>query len=441
MMPISIVFTSLIVTCGFLLNIMSSSVVSNTIGNTAHFGDFSSFIQGEYILGLSISCGVDLAIDKYLPNFIYYKKYNAIEIFNRFYFSILRIIFIVFFILLSMIYIYRYHYNISFIEDARLFIDNLYLLITSFFIAINSYYCKILRICGHLLIATVNYVLTPFLLFTIFAYCASSKETYVFAQLYSLAWIITFFITMVLVHIYVKFNVMMKLKYFTQKISFKPACIKKTFQKNILKDSLFLLLSSTSDNSFGFTLIAINIVIYNSHDVGLAAAVGSLCLIYLLIIKTISSIYRPNLKLKILGDKDSAVDFIKKYTRIGIILSTIVTAIYIITGEKILVMIYGAEYRDAYLPLLITAIAFCFVEGFTIHKITLELHNSKNIAIIVMLSNIFSLILVIILGALFGLIGALSGFLIGRVYYIFQINKKFSGLIYSMRSEGEFSFK
>lgn len=428
-MQINFVFTSLIVIVGFIFNILSSSIISNSIGNQTSFGDFSSFTQMEFILGMSLSCGIDLAVDKYFPKYIYKNKINAINTFNQFYFSIISVLFIIFLFILSGIYLYHYIHGISFIEDTKLFIDNIYLLITSFIIAINCYFCKILRISGHIVVSTANYLLIPFMIFFLFAFFFQSKDVTIFAKFYSLSWLISFLLTLVLIKTLVNYDLTINLHKLTHQLSIKQKNIKRVFRKNILKDSLFMLLSSTSDNSYGFALIAINIVIAESHDVGLAAAIGGLCMTYLVVIKAISSIYKPSLKLKLLKDKYEAIRFIKKYTRIGILFSVLITATYVVFGEKLLLILYGQEYVRAYVPLLIVSIAFCLVEGFTIHKITLELLESKDIAKAVIITNVISLLLVIIFGSFYGLIGAVIGFLMGRIYYVLLVNNRFNILM------------
>lgn len=433
-MPISVMFTGLIVSAGFLCNIIIASIASKAIGNPAYFGDLFAFVQMEFILGMFLSCGIDLAIDKFFPKFIYKNKHKAIEIYNKLYFSIIGIMFLLFVIIMSVIYTYYHFVNkVHFIENKNLFIDNLYLLTTSFVIAINCYFCKILRVYGYIVLATANYLVTPLVIFLIMICAFSVKQTYHFAQLYSLSWVITFCITIFLLHKYVNVKFWVTPSVIYGNLCYRLKYIKRTFRKRTFKDSLYLLLSSTSDNSFGMAVVTINIVLAKSGDVGLAAAINTVCLLYAVVIKTLSSLYRPSLKLKMLQDKNEAVKFINIYTRAGVFLAVVITVIYLLFGENILVMIYGHDYARGYIPLVITAIAFCLVEGFTIHKMTLELYKSKSIAKLVMITNLLSLSLVAVLGSLYGLIGAILGFLIGRLAYVIVINQKFSKLLVDLK--------
>lgn len=436
-MQINIIFTGLLVFAGFICNLTAASIASKAIGNPAYFGDLFAFVQIEFILGMFLSCGIDLAIDKFFPKFIYQNKNKAIEIYHKFYLSIIGIMFLAFILVMLGVYGFYYFGNIesqdSCIENKNLFINNLYLLSVSFIIAINCYLCKILRVYGHLILATANYVFTPLLIFLISISVFSIKESHVFAQIYSLSWVITFISSVFLVRKYVGINFSVSLSILFKNIFSRIKHIKNTFRKRIFKDSLYLLLSSTSDNSFGMSVIAINIVLANSSDVGLAAAINTVCLLYAVVIKTLSSLYRPSLKLKMLQNKDEAIKFIKTYTMSGLILSVILTMVYVIYGEQILALIYGHIYTHAYVPLIIVAIAFCLVEGFTIHKITLELYKSKSIAKLVMFTNVSSVSLVMLFGFFYGLIGAVSGFLAGRLLYVIIINQKFYRLLSDLK--------
>lgn len=432
-MPVNIIFTGILVFAGFICNISAASIASKAIGNPAYFGDLFAFVQVEFILGMFLSCGIDLAIDKFFPKYIYHNKNKALEIYHKFYLSIISIMFLIF--ILIMLGIYTYYYfdgRNNYIENKNLFMDNLYLLVVSFVIAINCYLCKILRVYGHLVLATANYTFTPLFIFLISISILHIKQSYVFAQLYSLSWVITFIFSVFLVHKYVDLNFSINISIFKNIFS-RIKRVKETFRKRTFKDSLYLLVSSTSDNSFGMSVVAMNIVLAKSGDVGLAAAINTVCLLYAVVIKTLSSLYRPSLKLKMLQDQSDAIKFIKTYTRAGIILSVILTIVYILYGEHLLVLIYGHNYAQAYIPLLIVAMAFCLVEGFTIHKITLELYKSKSIAKLVLFTNITSVSLVMIFGFFYGLIGAVSGFLAGRLFYVIIVNRKFYKLLSNLK--------
>ncbi len=412
----------IILLLGFFLNLMSNSLISAGLYDNHKYALYGTTIHTLLIIGAFLPVGIDLGIDFYIPLMRHFKKYSGIRRYHLLYFSILAKFLIASLLLITSSYllllvldkshIFHFQHKLLYIYE-----DLLYFPIGAVTISLTLYFSRMLRTYGHTIKSITLFQCAPYAILYLILWLFKFHSVKDFCIVYVFSWSLTAIISMV---IYYRVDrsafANANKEFFSQKNIVKLFNYEKFGISRTMKHSLFLLLGGSSDYIFGIFIIIFSCISSDKNEISYAVAIGTLNLFFFVILKTMSALMRPRIRLLYVSNIEQLKRYIKVLFPLSLGITIITLLVVIIFGKEILLHFFGKSYVNAYMPYCISAAGFVLVEGFIIRKQLigqlLPLYNAR----ITVLTNIITLMLMTV-GACFSLAAATAGFVAGRIVW------------------------
>ena len=398
----------------FLINLVINHKIAHNISDVGQYGDYFVITQMIFILGTILPLGYDLAVDRFIPVYLTKNKHNAYTIFLK---TFINVVFKTTFVVFMLTIFYKFtcqKFKFIFIENEMVYYNIMYLN-SAFCISLLYFTVRLIRAHAHFYIAIILYqLLQPISQLLLLFYFNNSLDGAFHS--YVTSWFVAILLTIIIFKIIIKSPRIRLLRLF----DINNMILYKKGRHTTNKIATNLLLSSSSDYMYSIIVIIINTLLPDQKAAGYAAAIGYFNLMFFIIIRAISSIYKPMLMQMFYSNQAQCKNLIRTYSNMCLVLASTTFIIILIFGKYLLLKIFGADYIDGYIYLCLFTFGFVLVEGFAIHKITLEMFNSKEAKRIVLLTNLLSIGLAIIFS--FHSLGAVAiSFIASRIIFTILI--------------------